>query len=140
MKPIALALLCTMAAMADSTQAPIPPPISPAESSPVGSSIPSNCDDYLDRAKRYECHRAKRTGVSTQSIEVQAELQPAKWDTVTTISISSTGDTSRAMTIKRHEDWEGLKRDVNRATGLYMVLGVVQLLGTALLILVAVAS
>jgi hypothetical protein len=140
MKPIALALLCTMAATADSIQAPIPPPISPATSPPVGSSIPFNCDDFLDRAKRYECHRAKRTGVLTQSMEVQADGQPAKWDTVTTISISSTGDPTRALTIKRHEDWEGMKRDVNRAVSLYMVLGVVQLLGTALLLLVAVAS
>lgn len=94
----------------------------------------SDCDDELNRAKRFECYRALKKGYTPPLS--YAAFEPPKWDTITTISIQGE-DTTRTITIKRAEDWEKSKRDFTRFVNMYTLLGALNIFGTVILLIAA---
>lgn len=130
MKALIFALTLACAALADTLTVPAPLP----EQVPTSS----NCEDELDRAKRYDCYRAQRQGPEYRPTMVK-ESPPAQWATVTSISIHGQ-DTTRTITIQRAEDWDGTKKDINRFVTMFLVLGSLQLVGSFLLFMATVSQ
>jgi hypothetical protein len=92
------------------------------------------CLAHIRRGEPYP----SRIGDHQRTRNIPSSLPP-KWDTVTTIAINGE-DTTRTITIRKEENWEEPKADFSRFVDMYVLLGVINLVGTGLLVIASFAN